>query len=521
MTDAHRMAPDRGTAPARTGPSPSPAAPPADPSTMVIFGATGDLAQRKLLPALYNLNAERLLPDRFSVVGVARAPMTLDEYRAKVTDDLRQFATADTTRLECDWLESRLQYLGGELDDPATYRRVAEMLRATGTGNAQFYLAVPPALFGPVVEHLADAGLLDEADGWRHVVVEKPFGHDLASARALNRLLAGVVDERQVFRIDHYLGKETVQNIMAFRFANGIFEPVWNRRYVDHVQITVAETVGVEERGRFYDSTGALRDMIQNHLFQLLALTAMEPPVSFEADAVRNERAKVLDAIREITPDQVDARAVRGQYAAGRTDGDAVPAYRDEPKVEPGSTTETYAALALELDNWRWAGVPFYLRTGKRLPVRASEIVVQFHRAPFSMFRHTPVEALEPNRLVIRVQPNEGIDLSFQAKVPGQELRLGSVRMDFSYADYFGLKPHTGYETLLYDVMTGDPTLFHRADIVEAGWRAVEPVLQAWASNGDGLEPYAAGTWGPAAADALIAGDGRTWLEPRSASDLA
>jgi glucose-6-phosphate 1-dehydrogenase len=481
---------------------------------MVIFGATGDLAQRKLLPALYNLNADGLLPDRFSVIGVARTAMTLDQYRDKVSEDLGEFATADTTRLECDWLQSRLEYIPGEFDEPATFQRVAGTLREAGIGNCQFYLAVPPSLFGPVVSQLAGAGLLDESHGWRRVVIEKPFGRDLASARELNQLLAAVVDEQQVYRIDHYLGKETVQNIMAFRFANGIFEPVWNRRYVDHVQITVAETVGVEERGRFYESTGALRDMIQNHLFQLLAITAMEPPISFEAEAVRDERVKVLDAIRPFTPEQIARDVVRGQYAAGAMDGQRVPAYRDEPKVEAGSTTETFAALALELDNWRWAGVPFHLRTGKRLAARASEIVVQFRSAPFSMFRDTPVHELEPNQLVIRVQPNEGIDLRFQAKIPGQPLRLGSVKMDFSYADHFGLKPHTGYETLLYDVMAGDPTLFHRADIVEAGWRAVDPILRAWEEDGDTIEEYPAGSWGPPSAEALLTRHGRAWRRP-------
>jgi glucose-6-phosphate 1-dehydrogenase len=505
--------------------APSSAAPPADPSVLVIFGATGDLAKRKLLPALYNLNADGLLPDRFAVVGVARQEMTLDQYREKVSADLREFGTAPTGALDCEWLESRLAYVHGEFGDPATFDRLRETLASIGDHdgprNHQFYLATPPSLFGPIVQRLAAAGLVREDDGWRRVVVEKPFGHDLESARALNQLLAGALTEKQTYRIDHYLGKETVQNVMAFRFANGIFEPIWNRRYIDHVQITVAETVGVEDRGRYYDATGALRDMVQNHLFQLLALTAMEPPISFEADAVRDERVKVLNAIQVFDDERLRRDVVRGQYAAGELDADdgtgstKVPAYRDEPNVARGTTTETFVALALNVDSWRWAGVPFYLRTGKRLAARASEIVITFRRAPFSLFRDTPVEHLERNQLVIRVQPNEGIALRFAAKVPGQQVRLGAVKMDFSYADYFGLTPNTGYETLLYDAMTGDSTLFHRADIVEAGWRAVAPLLDAWAGPGPAqVEPYFAGSWGPTGADTLIARDGRAWHEP-------
>ncbi|MEZ5317394.1 MAG: glucose-6-phosphate dehydrogenase [Vicinamibacterales bacterium] len=485
----------------------------ADPSTMVIFGATGDLAKRKLLPALYNLNGEKLLPDQFAVVGVGRQAMSADEYRDKVSGDLGEFGT-QVVPGACEWLERRLSYVQGQIDEDALYEQLATTLAATA--NVMFYLATPPSLFGPIVRKLGAHGLLDESRGWRRVVVEKPFGHDLASARALNRLLAEELDERQIFRIDHYLGKETVQNVMAFRFGNGIFEPIWNRRYVDHVQITVAETVGVELRGSYYDKTGALRDMIQNHLFQLLALTALEPPISFEAEAVRDERLKVLNAIQAIQPGDVDRIAVRGQYAAGRLGDRPVPAYRDEPEVATGSETETFVALEVHVDNWRWAGVPFYLRTGKRLASRASEIVVRFKSAPFSLFRETPVEVLDPNELVIRVQPNEGIAMRFQAKVPGPDVQLGTVRMDFSYADYFGLKPNTGYETLLYDVMTGDATLFHRADIVETGWRVVMPILEHWAATPDGVHDYPAGSWGPAAADALIRRDGRRWHAPGS-----
>ncbi|HET9369608.1 MAG TPA: glucose-6-phosphate dehydrogenase [Vicinamibacterales bacterium] len=488
---------------------------PADPSTMVIFGATGDLAKRKLLPALYNLATESLLPEQFAVVGVARQTMSIDEYRDKVSRDLEEFGTAVTPG-RCDWLESRLAYIGGEFDAPETFRKLAEVLadpEAKRPANCLFYLAVPPNLFGTVVRQLGDAGLLDERHGWRRVVIEKPFGRDLKTARELNQLLAEELDEHQIYRIDHYLGKETVQNVMAFRFGNGIFEPVWNRRYVDHVQITVAETVGVEQRGAYYDRTGALRDVVQNHMFQLLAITAMEPPNSFEADAVRDEREKLLRAIHPLVVDGPASVAVRGQYTAGTVDWEKVPGYREEPHVAADSHTETYAAIKLKVDNWRWAGVPFYLRTGKRLEARASEIVVQFRPAPFSLFRETPMANLDPNQLVIRVQPNEGIALRFLAKVPGPDVRLGTVRMDFSYADYFGLKSNTGYETLLYDVMTGDSTLFHRADIVETGWTVVEPLLDAW-RNGDGLAFYPAGAWGPSEADALIGRDGRQWRMP-------
>ena len=489
----------------------------ADPSTMVIFGATGDLAKRKLLPALYNLNAERLLPDRFAVIGVAREGMSTQEYREKVSRDLQEFATGTSERVHCEWLESRLKYLRGDFDDEALYTelRDAVSLKASGDGTCDciFYLATPPAFFAPIVKRLGAAGLLSEADGWRRVIVEKPFGRDLESARALNSVLGALLEEDQIYRIDHYLGKETVQNIMAFRFANSIFEPIWNRRYVDHVQITVAETVGVEQRGRYYDGIGALRDMVQNHLFQLLALIAMEPPSSFRADAVRDERVKVLQAIRPLLLHDLDQQVVRAQYGAGNVEGMSVRAYREEPNVARGSTTETYAALKLLVDNWRWADVPFYLRTGKHLPQRLTEVVIQFKRAPFQLFRDTPVECLPPNQLVLCIQPNEGIALRFEAKVPGPRVRLGAVRMHFSYADYFGMRPNTGYETLLYDAMIGDPTLFHRADIVEAGWAVVEPLLQAWAETGDDLYNYPAGSWGPTAADALLTREGREWLQ--------
>jgi glucose-6-phosphate 1-dehydrogenase len=492
----------------------------ADPATVVIFGATGDLAKRKLLPALYNLNADRLLPDGFAVIGRGREPLTTDAYRERVSRDLQQFGTMTPERGHCEWLESRLTYLAGQFDDRDTYAHLRDALAAARPSdggrpsNALFYLAIPPALFGPTVERLADAGLLTEHDGWRRVIIEKPFGHDLDSAQALNQRLARLLNEHQIYRIDHYLGKETVQNIMAFRFANGIFEPIWNRRYVDHVQITVAETVGVERRGGYYDAAGALRDMLQNHLLQLLALTAMEPPISFESDAVRDERVKVLNAIHPLSAGDVARDVVRAQYGPP-IDGSAS-AYRNEPGVSPDSRTETFAAVKLLVDNWRWADVPFYLRTGKRLASRASEIVVQFKRAPLVLFRDTPVEQLTPNELVLRIQPDEGIALGFEAKVPGPRVRLGTVKMEFEYADYFGSAPNTGYETLLYDTMTGDSTHFHRVDIVEAGWKVVDPILREWARS-DAMHTYPSGSWGPPAADALLARDGRGWRRPGKA----
>jgi len=492
-----------------------------EPCVIVIFGATGDLAKRKLLPALYNLESRRLLPGEFKVVGVGRKPMTTEEYRGKVGSDIREYGTAAFDGQVWERFAPKLFYTFGDLDDAESYQRLRLALSSFGgegrpqTGHA-FYLAVPPDAAPGIVAHLAGAGLLtEEAGGWRRVVLEKPFGRDLESAKALNRQLGAALDEHQVYRIDHYLGKETVQNLMALRFGNGIFEPIWNRRYVDHVQITVAETVGVEDRGAYYEQAGALRDMVQNHMFQLLALTAMEPPISFRADAVRDERVKVLDAIHHCSADEVRTNVVRGQYGDGVSGSTRVRAYRDEPRVAPGSATETYVALKLFVDNWRWADVPFYLRTGKRLALRATKIAIQFKRPPLLLFRNTPVECLEPNVLVIRIQPDEGISLRFQAKVPGAGMRLDTVRMDFSYADHFAIAPDTGYETLLYECMTGDQTLFHRADIVEAGWAAVEPILDMVRSEPAALlHEYAAFTWGPREADELIGRDGREWKDP-------
>jgi glucose-6-phosphate 1-dehydrogenase len=496
------------------------AARPAPPCAMVIFGATGDLTKRKLIPALYNLIAGDLLPDGFAVVGVGRTPWSDDEFRAQMKKDLKEFATGEVDAKKLAWLVQRLSYVAVDAAKPATFKGLAAALgkvdaeHGTG-GNYLFYLAVPPSIFDAYVGELGRAGLLKEEEGkWRRVIVEKPFGHDLESARALNRRMLEVLAERQIFRIDHYLGKETVQNIMAFRFANGIFEPVWNRRYIDHVQITVAETVGVEERGSYYEEAGALRDMVQNHMFQLLALIAMEPPVSFAADTVRDERLKVLSAIRPYSPEAVLHQAVRGQYGEGRVGGERVAAYRAEKSVAPDSNVETYVALQLFVDNWRFADVPFYLRTGKHLPKRASEIAIQFKCAPLALFRDTAVEQLKPNLLVIKIQPDEGISLRFEGKVPGPTMRLGTVKMQFEYEDYFGRQAQTGYETLLYDAMLGDSTLFHRSDIVEAGWRAVAPILDVWKALAPRDFPnYAAGTWGPREAAELIERDGRKWRE--------
>ncbi|GBQ34094.1 glucose-6-phosphate dehydrogenase [Komagataeibacter saccharivorans] len=482
------------------------------PGSFVIFGGGGDLTHRLLLPAIYNLACADLLDDGFSVIAVDRADLTDAQLRQNMHAALEDFVArrgAEAVALRNDvwtWLEPRISYVRGDFETEQTYQDIAV---AIGERNCIFYLAVAARFFGPIVDRLGEAGLVTEGrNTFRRVVVEKPFGHDLPSAIALNTRLLNTLDEQQIYRIDHYLGKETVQNILALRFSNGFFEPLWNRQNIDHVQITAAETVGVEQRAKFYEGTGAVRDMVPNHVMQLLAMTAMEAPISFDADAVRNEKTKVLDAIHTLAPGDV----VRGQYAAGVVGGKDVPGYRQEPGVDPHSLTETYAAMKFQIDNWRWAGVPFYVRTGKRLAARKTEIAIHFKSAPYALFRDTPVESLTPNIMVIHIQPTEGVTLQFSAKIPGPAVRLGGVRMKFDYAEWFSEGPSTGYETLIYDCMIGDATLFQRADNIEAGWRAVQPILD-WGQDGRTLAPYAAGSEGPAAADALLARDNRHWLK--------
>jgi glucose-6-phosphate 1-dehydrogenase len=493
---------------------------PAEECVMVIFGASGDLTRRKLVPALYNLAKNNLLPAEFAVVGIARSEKNDEAFRSEMNDNIKEFATGEVDPQVWNSLVQRFYYLPGNIQEAATYKRLQDLLQQvdrkheTG-GNYFYYLATAPSFFSDIVSKLGESGLLEEeGNRFRRVIIEKPFGHDLDSARSLNADIRKVLDEKQIYRIDHYLGKETVQNILIFRFANGIFDPIWNRRYIDNVQITVAEDLGVGKRGAFYEGAGALRDMVPNHIFQLVTLVAMEPPISFEADAVRDEQVKILRAMQSMSPEEVLTCTVRGQYGEGTIDGKRIPGYRQESDVAPDSNTETYVALKLSIDNWRWADVPFYVRTGKRLPRRVTEITIQFKRAPFILFRQTRVEELMPNRLSIRIHPDEGISLGFSAKVPGPLVHLGTVDMDFEYRDYFGTTPSTGYERLLYDCMMGDPTLFQRADMVEAGWSVVTPILDVWKALPPRDFPnYAAGTWGPEEEDDLLKREGRDWLK--------
>jgi glucose-6-phosphate 1-dehydrogenase len=489
-----------------------------DPCVMVIFGAAGDLTGRKLIPALYNLARAGLLSREFAVVGVARSQMSNDDFRKKVTQHVKEFCTDAPDDDLWEWFGRRFFYFAGDFNEERLYPQLKDFLAKVDRDHSThqnffYYLATAPNFFGAIVERLASAGLMEQGnDHWRRVIIEKPFGHDLESAKVLNQQVLKVADEKQIYRIDHYLGKETVQNIMAFRFANGIFEPIWNRRYIDHIQISVAETVGVEGRGSYFDHAGSLRDMVPNHIMQLISLTAMEPPISFDANAVRDEQAKILHAIQPMSDEEVLTRTVRGQYGEGTIAGEHVPAYRAESDVPPDSRTETFVAMKLLIDNWRWADVPFYLRTGKRMPMRNTHIVIQFRRAPFVLFRDTQVENLMPNQLVLHIQPEEGISLRFAAKVPGPVMRLGTVDMNFEYQEYFGKQPSTGYERLLHDCMIGDQTLFQRADMVEAGWSVVNPVLDLWkALLPRNFPNYPAGTWGPKEADELLERDGRRW----------
>lgn len=501
---------ENGTNPLRTGlrleRTPSPC-------VLIIFGASGDLTHRKLLPALWALTEEQQLAPGFSMVGISRTPKTHEQFRDEFRETLGDSASDNEAALN-DFLEG-LFYLPGNIDHPDMYQQLDELLkhidRDRGTaGNRIFYLSTQPSFFPRIIHRLGETGLANrraEDDGWTRVVIEKPFGRDLQTAHALNQVVSEVFDERQVYRIDHYLGKETVQNLMVLRFANTIWEPIWNRRYVDHIQITVAERVGVEGRGGYYEEAGVLRDMIANHLLQLLTIVAMEPPVAFDADAVRDEKVKVLRAVRPFTSDRIAADAVRGQYGSGFSAAEQVPGYRQEEKVSPQSHTETYAALRFFVDNWRWQDVPFLLRSGKRLPKRVSEIAIQFKPVPHLLF-----EECTPDVLTIRIQPDEGIALQFDAKVPGPQMRQRPVLMDFRYGTSFGVAPAEAYQRLLLDVMLGDGTLFARRDEVEAAWRIVDPILAAWASAPTEEFPnYEAGSWGPTAADALLGSDDRRW----------
>jgi glucose-6-phosphate 1-dehydrogenase len=487
-----------------------------DSCAIVVFGATGDLTARKLMPALYNLGRGRMLPSGFSIVGLARREWSDEQFRAAMKEAVTKFSREPLEDELWDSFARRLHYVSSDFDDIAGYKRLGERLHKQDSahgaaGNRLFYLATPPTAYTDIAQHLGEAGLSrgGENGGWARFVVEKPFGRDLESARELDRAIGLVFRERQIFRIDHYLGKETVQNIMVFRFSNGIFEPIWNRRYVDNVQVSVAETVGVEGRGGYYEEAGALRDMVQNHLMQVLALVAMEPVASFGGDAVRDEKAKVFHAINPV--EDVDADTVRGQYTAGAILGQQVPGYRQEEGVSPTSTVETYAALRLEIENWRWAGVPFYLRVGKRLPKRATEVAITFNRAPLQLFRQMGSENLTPNLLVLRIQPDEGISLRFGAKVPGTRSDIRPVNMDFRYGTSFGVDAPEAYERLLLDAMLGDSTLFTRWDSVEAAWQLLDPVLKEWGEGASPLQFYEAGSWGPEAAQHLMERDGREW----------
>jgi glucose-6-phosphate 1-dehydrogenase len=491
-----------------------------EPSTIVIFGASGDLTKRKLVPALYSLASDQLLP-RVAIVGTSRSEITDDAFRSSMKEGVEKYARRRP--LDPDvWghFGPGIVYQKCSFDDLEQFKQLRKRIEQVEQqrnlpGNRLFYLSTPPTAFAPIIKNLGAAGLVDPKDRpYARVIIEKPFGTDLSSAQALNKEVRSVLQEKQIYRIDHYLGKETVQNLLVFRFANGIFEPLWNTKYVDHVQITGAETLGVEGRGSYFDNAGILRDMVQNHLMQVLNLAAMEPPVSFDADSVRDEKLKVLKALRPIEPHQLHERVIRGQYASGSVLGTQVPGYREEQGVPPDSKTETFVALKLFIDNWRWAGVPFYLRSGKRMPKRVTEIAIHFKEAPHRLFRGHQMADVNANVLAVRIQPDEGITLSIGSKVPGPSIEIAPVTMEFRYASSFGVEAPEAYERLLLDALNGDGTLFTRGDEVEASWQFITPIHQAWAKSDFAPFLYEAGTWGPEAARQLISQDGRQWRKP-------
>ena len=490
---------------------------------VVIFGASGDLTKRKLIPALYNLALEKRLPERFAVVGYARSDMTEEAFRDKMREAVKEFSRTGLKEDVWRQFSNTLYYVRGGYEDHDGFKKLKEFVEGFDRGSRVlpsrvFYLATPPDAYAQLIECTAKTGLAPmeaEAEPRSRVVIEKPFGTDLQTARELNRRIHEFLDERQIYRIDHYLGKETVQNIMVFRFANAVFEPIWNRRYVDHVQITAAESVGVENRGGYYEEAGVVRDMFQNHLLQLLCMTAMEPPVGLDADAVRDEKGKLLKAVRPVASEEVAAAAVRGQYGPGRMDGQEVVGYRQEPGVAKNSTTVTYAAIRFFIDNWRWEGVPFYLRSGKRLAKRVTEVAIEFKRPPLLLFKSHAVEDVSPNVLVMRIQPDEGVSLTFEVKPPGPDMVIKPLSLDFNYAESFGNSPPEAYETLLEDCIEGDSTLFTRHDWVELAWSLVDPIIQVWnLSKPRNFPIYEAGSWGPREADEFMQREGRRWRRP-------
>lgn len=502
--------------------SPAPGrARPDEPCCFIVFGASGDLTKRKLIPALYNLACSNLLPAKFSVIGFAVTPMDDNSFRAAMETAVKCCKEAAAfDQKEWDSFAAGLHYITADFEAPEGYQKLNDLLQEIEkennyVGNRLFYLATPPSFYADIVERLGTYNLKTDSpkEEWTRVIIEKPFGHDLESALSLNESIHKVFKEEQIYRIDHYLGKETVQNIMAFRFANSIIDPIWNRRYVDHVQITASETLGVEHRGKYYEEAGCLRDMFQNHLLQLLSIVAMDPPVRYGGTSVRDRKADVMKSIVPINPEALADIAVRGQYGPGFVEGDNLAGYRQEKDVDPNSKIETFVALKLFVDNWRWADVPFYLRSGKRMARKVTEIVIQFKRVPHLFFQMSPDDQMEPNLLIIRIQPDEGIALKFGAKLPGPEMHIRQVQMNFSYGDAFKVQPSTAYETLLLDAMEGDPTLFNRADAVETAWTVISPLIEIWQATKP-FQPfpnYASGTWGPSAADALLARDGRAW----------